>query len=193
MGEPAATLHYTEKWQVVQSVARDPFNLPDRVPREAYSHEVSSCGFSPGGGPIAYPEPERFAKAAIKAASAFYSTDLREFIFPYEVRNAPSPENTLLDFTADNLRSTGQLSEMGSRTTRRAEVPIKEGEHKLIDLGKSDTRRSHADLPSTRAPRPYQDDDCTLVLETLGDEKGANVFHKNAIEFYRPKKLVSGR
>ena len=45
------------------------------------------------------------------------------------------------------------------------------------------------DLPSTRAPRPYQDDDYALVLETLGEEKAANVFYKNAIEFYRPKKV----
>jgi len=45
------------------------------------------------------------------------------------------------------------------------------------------------DLPSTRAPRPYQDDDYTLVLETLGEEKAANVFYKNAIEFYRPEKI----
>jgi predicted TIM-barrel fold metal-dependent hydrolase len=44
------------------------------------------------------------------------------------------------------------------------------------------------DLPSTRAPRPYQDDDYTLVLETLGEEKAANVFYKNAIEFYKPRK-----
>jgi predicted TIM-barrel fold metal-dependent hydrolase len=45
------------------------------------------------------------------------------------------------------------------------------------------------DLPSTRAPRPYDDSDYTLVLETLGEEKAANVFYKNAIEFYRPKKV----
>ena len=45
------------------------------------------------------------------------------------------------------------------------------------------------DLPSTRAPRPYLDSDYTLVLETLGEEKAANVFYKNAIEFYRPKKI----
>jgi hypothetical protein len=45
------------------------------------------------------------------------------------------------------------------------------------------------DLPSTRAPRPYQDNDYTLVLETLGDEKAANVFYNNAIEFYRPTKV----
>ena len=45
------------------------------------------------------------------------------------------------------------------------------------------------DLPSTRAPRPYQDEDYTLVLETLGEQKAADVFYKNAIEFYRPKKI----
>jgi predicted TIM-barrel fold metal-dependent hydrolase len=45
------------------------------------------------------------------------------------------------------------------------------------------------DLPSTRAPRPYQDDDYTLVLDTLGEKKAANVFYNNAIEFYRPTKI----
>lgn len=45
------------------------------------------------------------------------------------------------------------------------------------------------DLPSTRAPRPYLDSDYTLVLETLGEERAANVFYKNAVEFYRPKKV----
>jgi len=45
------------------------------------------------------------------------------------------------------------------------------------------------DLPSTRAPRAYLDSDYTLVLETLGEAKAANVFYKNAIEFYRPIKV----
>jgi predicted TIM-barrel fold metal-dependent hydrolase len=45
------------------------------------------------------------------------------------------------------------------------------------------------DLPSTRAPRPYRDDDYTLVLETLGEEKATKVFYQNAIEFYRPQKV----
>ena len=45
------------------------------------------------------------------------------------------------------------------------------------------------DLPSTRAPRPYQDNDYTLVLETLGEEQAADVFYKNASDFYRPKKI----
>jgi predicted TIM-barrel fold metal-dependent hydrolase len=47
------------------------------------------------------------------------------------------------------------------------------------------------DLPSTRAPRPYEDGDYTLVLETLGEEKATNVFYENALEFYRPKKILA--
>jgi predicted TIM-barrel fold metal-dependent hydrolase len=46
------------------------------------------------------------------------------------------------------------------------------------------------DLPSTRVPRPYRDNDYTLVLETLGEENAADVFYKNAIDFYRPKKIA---
>jgi hypothetical protein len=81
--------------------------LADWVTRDAYSHEVSSCGFWPGAGPIsypafysyAYPEPAGFAEAPIKPAAAFYSTDFREFILPYEaVRQAQSPDDTLLEF-----------------------------------------------------------------------------------------------
>jgi hypothetical protein len=94
-------------------------NLPDRVAREAYSHEVSSCGFWPGGGAIdypsyysyAYPEPEGFAKSPIKPAPAFYSTDLREFILPYdEVRNAQSPDDTLLDFLQTTYEAAADLA-----------------------------------------------------------------------------------
>jgi hypothetical protein len=94
-------------------------NLPDRIAREAYSHEVSSCGFWPGGGAIAYPvyysyaypEPEGFAKAPIKPASAFYSTDLREFILPYdEVRKAKSPEDILLDFLQTTYEAAANLA-----------------------------------------------------------------------------------
>ena len=94
-------------------------NLPDSVAREAYSHEVSSCGFWPGGGPIAYPtyysyaypEPEGFAAAPIKPVSAFYSTDLREFILPYdEIRTAQSPEDTLLSFLQTTYEAAADLA-----------------------------------------------------------------------------------
>src|SRR5215470_3626784 len=56
-------------------------NLPDRVAREAYSHEVSSAGFWWGGGPLpyaafyayTYPEPEGFAQASVEPAAASYN------------------------------------------------------------------------------------------------------------------------
>ncbi len=80
-------------------------NLPDAVTREAYSHEVSSAGFWPGGPGLeypvfysyAYPAPDGFAGAKASPGEAFYSPGFGEFIFPYEaMRPAADPENALL-------------------------------------------------------------------------------------------------
>jgi Family of unknown function (DUF5996) len=93
-------------------------NLPDRVTREAYSREVSSCGFWPGGGAIpyaafysyAYPEPAGFANVRVEPAAAFYSSQLREFILPYDaVRQSESPDNTLLDFLQSTYDAAADL------------------------------------------------------------------------------------
>jgi len=82
-------------------------HLPDAVAREAYSHEVSSCGFWPGAPAMpkpvfysyAYPEPSGFSAAKVKPNAAFYSSALHEFILPYdEVRKADSSDSVLLDF-----------------------------------------------------------------------------------------------
>jgi hypothetical protein len=81
--------------------------LPDTVAREAYSHEVSSAGFWPGGGAVdypafysyAYPEPAGFRTTKVKPAAAFFSNDLGEFVLPYDaVRTADDPDRALLDF-----------------------------------------------------------------------------------------------
>jgi hypothetical protein len=94
-------------------------NLPDWVTREAYSHEVSSCGFWPGGGAVpypafysyAYPEPAGFALASVKPAAAFYSPDFREFILPYDaVRQSESPDRTLLDFLQSTYEAAANLA-----------------------------------------------------------------------------------
>jgi hypothetical protein len=94
-------------------------HLPDWVVREAYSQEVSSCGFWPGGGPIpyaafysyAYPEPVGFPEARVTPPSAFYSTDLREFILPYDVvRQSASPDETLLDFLQTTYEAAADLA-----------------------------------------------------------------------------------
>ena len=94
-------------------------NLPDWVTREAYSHEVSSCGFWPGGGAIsypafysyAYPEPAGFSEQPVKPDAAFYSTDLREFILPYDVvRQSASPDETLLEFLQTTYEAAAGLA-----------------------------------------------------------------------------------
>jgi hypothetical protein len=80
--------------------------LPDRVTREAYSHEVSSAGFWPGSDAYpqaafysyAYPEPPGFRDAAVPIGAAF-DTALGEFVLPYAaVRAASDPDKLLLDF-----------------------------------------------------------------------------------------------
>jgi hypothetical protein len=82
-------------------------HLPDTVAREAYSHEVSSAGFWPGGGGIdfpayysyAYPAPDGFADARIEPRQAYFNKELGEFLLPYNaVRMSPEPERTLLQF-----------------------------------------------------------------------------------------------
>ena len=82
-------------------------HLADEVAREAYSHEVSSAGFWPGGGAIdypafysyAYPEPAGFPTAAIRPDAAFYSQELREFLLPYDaVRRQARPTKPSLPF-----------------------------------------------------------------------------------------------
>jgi hypothetical protein len=107
-------------------------NLPDWVTREAYSHEVSSAGFWPGGGPVpypafysyVYPEPAGFAEAAIRPEEAFYSTDLREHVLAYEVvRRASSPDDTLLDFLQSTYEAAAELAGWDRASLERARAP----------------------------------------------------------------------
>ena len=94
-------------------------NLPDRITREAYSHEVSSCGFWPGGGTIpyaafysyVYPAPEGFSAAPVKPEAAYFSSDFGEFILPYDaVRQSESPDNTLLEFLQSTYDAAANLA-----------------------------------------------------------------------------------
>lgn len=93
-------------------------HLPDWVTREAYSHEVSSCGFWPGNEqmpkPIfysyAYPEPQGFSTAAARPAVASYSPDLKEFVLPYdEVRQSASPDAALLEFMQSSYEAAADF------------------------------------------------------------------------------------
>ena len=91
--------------------------LADWVMREAYSHEVSSCGFWAGPGlgypafyAYAYPEPPGYAQASIAPAPAFYSAQMREFILPYDaVRESGDPDATLLAFLQSTYEAAAGL------------------------------------------------------------------------------------
>ncbi len=93
-------------------------NCPDWVTREAYSHEVSSCGFWPGNEAMpsalfysyAYPEPPGFRDARVLPAAAFYDAAFGEFILPYdEVRLAPAPDALLHAFLQSSYDAAADL------------------------------------------------------------------------------------
>ena len=107
-------------------------NLPDWVTREAYSHEVSSCGFWPGGGAIpyaafysyAYPEPAGFSGAPVRPDAAFYSADFREFVLPYDVvRQAEDPDQTLFDFLQTTYEAAANLANWDRNSLERGDGP----------------------------------------------------------------------
>lgn len=94
-------------------------HLPDWVVREAYSQEVSSCGFWPGNDAVPfaafysylYPEPEGYMKAAVQPEQAYYHEGLREFILPYEaVQKSANPTETLLRFLWTTYRAGADLA-----------------------------------------------------------------------------------
>jgi hypothetical protein len=94
-------------------------HLPDAVTREAYSHEVSSAGFWPGGGGVdepsfysyAYPTPQGFAGAPVSPPAARFEPALGEFVLPYEVvRSAPDPDAALLTFLETTYAAAADLA-----------------------------------------------------------------------------------
>ena len=94
------------------------YNVSRAVMEEAYSHEVSSLGFWPGGGAIAYPAyysyavptPAGFAEAAVAPAGAYFDQGLGEFILPYDVvRTAEDPDAALLAFAQSTYEAAADL------------------------------------------------------------------------------------
>jgi hypothetical protein len=92
----------------------------DAVTREAYSHEVSSVGFWPGGGDVkdavfysyAAPEPQGFKEARVHPGAAYYDKQLGEFLLAYEdVRKAESPTASLLEFCKTTYKAVASLGQ----------------------------------------------------------------------------------
>jgi hypothetical protein len=92
-------------------------NCPDWVQQMAYSHEVSSCGFWPGGSgegffySYAYPEPDGFGDWAVEPAAARYDPAMGEFLLPYaDVRTAADPDAALLSFFQTTYEAAAELA-----------------------------------------------------------------------------------
>jgi len=94
----------------------------DPITREAYSHEVISHGFWPGGGPVptaafyayAAPEPAGFKEARVLPAAATYNRDLSEFLLPYDaVRSQPDPGAVLMSFLQTTYAAGAELAQWG--------------------------------------------------------------------------------
>jgi uncharacterized protein DUF5996 len=105
-------------------------HLPDRIAREAYSHECISAGWWPGGGPLpeaafysySYPEPPGYAEVRVQPEAAYYHKDLREFVLPYEaVRTARRPDDTLLQFFQTTYEAGADLAAWDRRALERSE------------------------------------------------------------------------
>ncbi len=107
-------------------------NMADWVTREAYSHEVSSCGFWPGSDGVepifyayAYPVPSGFKEYSIEPKEASYSNDLGEFVLPYDaVRTAKSPDELLLTFLQSTYLGAANLGNWDRATLER--TPVKQ-------------------------------------------------------------------
>ncbi|MFZ0772183.1 MAG: DUF5996 family protein [Candidatus Sulfotelmatobacter sp.] len=100
----------------------------DSITREAYSHEVISAGFWPGGGEIkgpafyayAAPEPAGFAEQPVQPAAAFYHPQMREFLLLYDdVRRAASPRDTLLSFLQTTYDAGANLAHWDRKELER--------------------------------------------------------------------------
>ena len=92
-------------------------NCPDWVQQLAHSHEVSSCGFWPGGSEegsfyaYAYPTPEGFAAWPVRPPPAYLDEQLGEYILPYQaVRTAVDPDSSLLEFFQTTYEAAATLA-----------------------------------------------------------------------------------
>ena len=93
-------------------------NCGPRVMGEAYSHEVSSCGYWPGPPgeegvfyAYAYPQPPGFRDVVVTPDGARWDDELAEFVLPYElVRTAADPDATLLAFLQSSYEAAANTA-----------------------------------------------------------------------------------
>ena len=68
----------------------------------------------------AYPEPAGCKDAAVRPKEAFYSSEMSEFILPYDVvRRADQPEEVLLDFLQSTYEAAANLGKWDRNSLER--------------------------------------------------------------------------
>jgi hypothetical protein len=106
-------------------------NVASWVMAEAYSHEVSSCGFWPGNGGYgraayyvyAYPEPAGYGETRLSTPNAFYDSNLGQFILPYDaVREAPDPDRLLMGFLQETYAAAAERARWDRPALERADA-----------------------------------------------------------------------
>ena len=105
-----------------------PPNTGPHVMLEAYSHEVSSCGYWPGPPgaegifySYAYPEPPGFRDADVAPEAARWDDELGEFILPYEtVRTSVEPEAVLLAFLQSSYEAAANTGKWDRAALERS-------------------------------------------------------------------------
>ncbi len=107
------------------------FNVARWVMEEAYSHELSTLGFWPGGGNLPYPayysyavpEPAGFREAQVRPEGAFYNEEMGEFILSYDdVRKASNPDAVLLEFAQSTYEAAADLGNWDRTALERDEA-----------------------------------------------------------------------
>jgi hypothetical protein len=107
-------------------------HLGNWVMREAYSHEVSSCGFWPGGGTVTapafyaytYPQPSGFAAAAVRPDGAYWDDELGEFLLPYDIlRHGGAADDRLLAFLDSTYEAAADLAQWDRAALERRAAP----------------------------------------------------------------------
>jgi len=103
-------------------------NCGPNVMLEAYSHEVSSCGYWPGGEgeglfySYAYPEPRGFRDVAVSPEGARFDAELGEFVLPCElVRASADPDAFLMEFLQSTYEAAATTAAWDRATLERHE------------------------------------------------------------------------
>jgi hypothetical protein len=127
-------------------------NCPDRVQQLAYSHELSSCGYWPGGSTegsfyaSAYPTPGSFADWPVEPR-AYFGGALGEFILPYPCRRSRNSRGGRSRNSRPGPGCHGAVDHLLSSTVRIGGVPVRRATRCPVEIALGVGSDASASLP----------------------------------------------